>query len=384
MKKIFFIAMFLFILMATPFVTSASVFFFMPQSMEYQESDTFIRSLYLDTNGQEVNAIESRINFNQDVLEVVDIITGDSVVKFWVETPTISNEKGVIEFVGGTPNGYNGKGVILKIIFKAKKVGDCDLNISDTKLLLNNSEAAEDETIFSNDNCNIIERSEDSIKITCNSHSDQDEWQSSNTIDLHWDLIDKAEYSYILSKDFMAEPDGISDKPKGKLIWMGDMSYEGLEDDIYYFHLKQKLSDEEDWSSKATVRAMIDATIPEEFMSQTVEIEGRRYLVFSATDVTSGVDHYEMSEVDLNWFGNVRSEEEAEWRIIESPYLLDDQNLKKIIKIKAIDKAGNERLSEIVLSSNSKYSTSQIAFFILVMMAITVLILWKLLFFKRK
>ena len=383
MKKIFFIAMFLFFLMVTPFVTSASVFFFMPQSMEYQESDTFIKSLYLDTNGQKVNAIESRINFNQDVLEVVDIITGDSVVRFWVETPTISNEKGAIEFVGGTPNGYDGEGVILKIIFKAKKVGDCDLNISDTKLLLNNSEATEDETIFSNDNCNIIEKSEDSIKITCNSHLNQDEWQSSNSINLHWDLIDKAKYSYILSKDFMAEPDGISDKPKGKLIWMGDMSYEGLEDDIYYFHLKQKLSDEKGWSSKATIRAMIDATIPEEFMSQTVEIEGKRYLVFSAADATSGIDHYEMSEVDLSWFGSAGSEKEAQWRIIKSPYLLDDQNLKKIIKIKAIDKAGNERVSEIVLSSNPKYSTSQIAFLILIIMAITVLILWKL-FFKRK
>lgn len=381
MRKTFFIAISLFLFMAAPFISSASILFFLPQNEEHQESEIFIKTLYIDTEGQEINTIASKINFNQDVLEVVDVITGDSAIKLWMGEPVISNKNGSIEFVGGIPNGYSGEGVILKIIFKAKKTGNSNLNISDIKVLLNNNKATEDETIFFDDNSSIIEKSDDFIKITSPSRTDQDNWQRSNVLGLHWDLVDEAQYSYILSRDPLAEPDEISDKPEGELIWMGDMNYKGLEDDIYYFHLKQKLSDEK-WSPKVTIIAMIDTTNPEEFTLQIIDIEGKKYLVFSAIDATSGIDHYEVSEIGLNWLGSVESKQEPEWKIAESPYLLEDQNLRSVVKIKAIDKAGNKRLSEIVLSSGPKFFTEQIIFLTLVIIAIIVLMSLKL--FPRK
>ena len=36
-----------------------------------------------------------------------------------------------------------------------------------------------------------------------------------------------------------------------------------------------------------------------------------------------------------------------EWERAESPYLLKDQSLKSIIKVKAVDKAGNEKIVKV-------------------------------------
>lgn len=64
--------------------------------------------------------------------------------------------------------------------------------------------------------------------------------------------------------------------------------------------------------------------------------EGKYFIVFSTTDKQTGIDHYEVKEGKKDW-------EEA-----ESPYLLKDQSLKSIIKVKAIDKAGNKRIAEYI------------------------------------
>jgi len=62
--------------------------------------------------------------------------------------------------------------------------------------------------------------------------------------------------------------------------------------------------------------------------------EGKYFIVFSTTDKQTGIDHYEIKEGKRSW------------KKAESPYLLEDQSLKSIIKVKAVDKAGNERIVE--------------------------------------
>ncbi len=79
-------------------------------------------------------------------------------------------------------------------------------------------------------------------------------------------------------------------------------------------------------------------TIPPDAFS--VELETMRgvfggdyFAVFSTVDKQSGLDHYEIFEREA-------------WKTIESPYRLKDQALRYPVQIKAIDKAGNERLGE--------------------------------------
>jgi len=66
--------------------------------------------------------------------------------------------------------------------------------------------------------------------------------------------------------------------------------------------------------------------------------EGRYFLIFSTTDKQTGLDYFEVSE---------SREGEENWKRGESPYLLEDQDLESVIKVKAIDEAGNERVVEI-------------------------------------
>ncbi len=68
--------------------------------------------------------------------------------------------------------------------------------------------------------------------------------------------------------------------------------------------------------------------------------EGKYFIIFSTTDKQTGIDHYEVAET--------REGEEKSWKKGESPYLLEDQELKSIIEVKAIDNAGNERIMQVV------------------------------------
>jgi len=62
---------------------------------------------------------------------------------------------------------------------------------------------------------------------------------------------------------------------------------------------------------------------------------GKYFIVFSTTDKQTGVDFYEVKEGKKDWK-----------RATTSPYLLQDQSLTSIIKVKARDRAGNERIIE--------------------------------------
>ncbi len=62
--------------------------------------------------------------------------------------------------------------------------------------------------------------------------------------------------------------------------------------------------------------------------------DGQYFITFNTTDKQTGIDYYEVKEG------------RGEWRRAVSPYLLEDQSLKGIIKVKAVDKAGNERIAE--------------------------------------
>lgn len=85
-----------------------------------------------------------------------------------------------------------------------------------------------------------------------------------------------------------------------------------------------------------------DKTPPDEF-AVTVEstrrvFGGNYYAVFATQDKQSGIDHYEIFE-------------RGAWRTVTSPHELKDQYLLGGIQVKAIDKAGNERIGTYIEGS---------------------------------
>jgi hypothetical protein len=62
--------------------------------------------------------------------------------------------------------------------------------------------------------------------------------------------------------------------------------------------------------------------------------DGKYFISFFTTDKQTGIDYFEVQE---GW---------RRWKRAESPYLLEDQTLQSIIKVRAVDMAGNERIVE--------------------------------------
>lgn len=87
---------------------------------------------------------------------------------------------------------------------------------------------------------------------------------------------------------------------------------------------------EDPWLSE--VRADIVPPDPFEIIVESARgvFGGKYFAVFSTVDKQSGMDHYEIFE-------------RGAWKSAVSPYELRDQSLKEGIRVKAIDKAGNER-----------------------------------------
>jgi len=350
---------------ALPLGAGAAVLYLMPQSQTVYQGDNFLVDVMLDSEGAQINAAEVYLKFPNEKTEVVDAGNGGSIFGLWPQEPDFSNQKGEVYFTGGVPGGFKGSGKLVSITFNSlgTPLGIGQIQISfkeNSKVLLNDGKGTPADLVFLEGNYEIVEKEEGLPVISSSSHPDPKKWFQSSTIHLHWDLVEGAEYSYQLSKDPLAEPDNVPDRPEGELKWVGDMEYANLEDGIYYFTLKQKLPGK-DWSGIVRFRANIDTKPPEEFKPEIGRdpsvFGGKYFLSFATTDAMSGVDYYEILEepqknIFTRFFSQNRRktlrETAQNWKIGESPYLLEDQSLQSIIKVKAVDKAGNERLAEII------------------------------------
>jgi hypothetical protein len=116
----------------------------------------------------------------------------------------------------------------------------------------------------------------------------------------------------------------------------------------------------------------VDTVPPESFTALLGNdpqlFDGRSYLVFMAVDKSSGVDHYAVAESRLPAFLFPLS-----WKVATSPYVLVNQNLTSTIYIKAVDRAGNERLS--VFPPQHLFTAYEKALF-LVILIVFVLLSW--------
>ncbi|OGZ57572.1 MAG: hypothetical protein A2827_01110 [Candidatus Spechtbacteria bacterium RIFCSPHIGHO2_01_FULL_43_30] len=106
---------------------------------------------------------------------------------------------------------------------------------------------------------------------------------------------------------------------------------------------------EDEWHDEI----MLDSTSPEPFIvsvSKHKDIFGGKYFIsFSTVDKQTGIDHYEVFEY---FDGKV-----SETKNAASPYLLDNQELNGIIRVRAVDKRGNEAISEIRLNNELESKT---------------------------
>jgi hypothetical protein len=82
------------------------------------------------------------------------------------------------------------------------------------------------------------------------------------------------------------------------------------------------------------------------YLARNKEIfNGKYYITFEAKDKQSGIAYYEISEKPITFiFLSKPDIKNLSFKKAESPYVLEDQSLRSYVIVKAVDKAGNERI----------------------------------------
>ncbi len=243
----------------------AATIFFEPPTADFRVFDSVRVDVYVETEGETINAVEGTLIYPSDTLRLTGISDGDSVISLWVERPR-EVRPGEIRFSGIIPGGFSGVlqpdspivkgGKLLRLEFVTESTGDVIINGVDVHVLLNDGNGTR---------------------------------------------------AFVTMLPF----DGavVSNVP----------------------HVIIPPSDED---------------APEPFLvslhSEQAVYDGKFFIIFSTTDKDSGVDHYEVCEekniLISKWCVNG-------WTTATSPHLIADQALESTIKVKAIDRSGNEQIA---------------------------------------
>ena len=277
--------------------------------------------------GECVNVIDAVINYT-DNIQPIDVSIGKSIFSMWVERPVIDKENRRITLAGGIPNGYCGR--------------------VDGDPMLTNIIA---EIIFRSPGMQVGQS------------------ESGDVATLSFSNETKA----LLN-------DGLGTEAPltifGSSINLNKNPGPQLADDW-----RQSVKD--------------DNIPPEEFSislnrdEKGINFNGKYFIDFTTTDKQTGISHYEVMEepvsqlYSFNW-GGVG----ASWVTEESPYVLKDQSLNSTIRVKAIDKAGNEYIATLVPDESLKtISRNQIITFSVaggVMLLLVILVIFIFLIRRRK
>lgn len=128
---------------------------------DIKTGDEFIVDVFVHTD-LKINAVEGKLIYPKNNLEIKEIRDGNSVVNFWIEKP--QDNDGIISFSGITPAGFNGNNKkLFSIVFKAKNIGETMINLDDVKLLTADGHGTNSLSNIFNLNLNIKKGADNSI-----------------------------------------------------------------------------------------------------------------------------------------------------------------------------------------------------------------------------
>jgi len=323
--------------------------FLSPGSGQYQVGSTFQVKVKTDSKGTPINAAEAKVSFSQDMLEVRSISKEGSIFKLWPEEPVFSNSKGEVSFKGGVPGGFTGEGVIVSFSFKAKKIGEAKVLLSQAKVLAADGRGTDILSSIQGATFSITEVPPEVVpevvkvppapKISSPTHPNEDFWYRNPNPEFQWEVSPDI---IALSLQFNRQPSSIPASLAEKIT--NSMSFKDVEDGVWYFHLRVK--NKFGWSGTSHFKVQID-TVPPNAFEIVIDNEGdstnpRPLLYFEAKDDLSGISHYEVKIGE----GEIISLTPAQISPFQLP--LQPPGSYEIL-VKAFDKAGNSRESSTLL-----------------------------------
>lgn len=112
-------------------------------------SDGLIQvDVVMDSESENINTLKGVLVYDPNRLTIKQIITGDSVVNFWMDAPT-NNSLGEVLFSGIIPGGILTKnGPVFSVIFSGKTEGIAEIGFKNFEVLLNDGEGTQTKTSF--------------------------------------------------------------------------------------------------------------------------------------------------------------------------------------------------------------------------------------------
>ncbi len=340
---------FVFVLLTTPPRAEAATLKISPEVGVFTVGSTVEISLFVDTEGESINAFEIILRFPADKLQVVSAGTGPSIVGIWATQPKYNNQTGTIELRGGIPGGITtSRGFLASFTFRARQIGSAIIKPEDSSKILLNDGLATD----------VLHGSAGAILefklppplgpfVVSETHPDESRWYIGQDVILHWAPDDRAEgYSYVLNQDPISLPDDISEGVKSSV------SYKSVSSGKNYFHIKALRGGV--WGGVTHYGIKIDTEAPAPFpisiLPSATTIQRQPIIEFGTTDGLSGVDRYEIKIVPLS-SGSSQAKSSNQQRLfieVESPYVAEPLELGAYdVIVRAFDKAGNfEELSQ--------------------------------------
>jgi len=139
-KNYFFAVSVIFALLLIAVPVFAAEIYFKTDSTTVRPGDPLEVLVSLNTEKEDINAVEGTVLFPDDILKLENINEANSILTFWPEKPRVYDGN-KIKFAGITPGGYQEKtGLLFSITFQAKKEGAGIIEIKDSRVLLNDGQ----------------------------------------------------------------------------------------------------------------------------------------------------------------------------------------------------------------------------------------------------
>ncbi len=130
--------------------------YFGTNETEIAVGSTFEVGVFVDTEGERVNAFEGSLTFPSDAFSLEDVRDADSIVNLWLDRPQLSNVNCQmsnvscsIPFSGLVPGGYIGsEGALFSVVVKTKSPENLTavMDVMHAKVFLHDGEGTETKT----------------------------------------------------------------------------------------------------------------------------------------------------------------------------------------------------------------------------------------------
>ncbi len=277
------------------FLVFVSIFFFRtadaallyldPQVIDIYRGDTATVALRIDTDeGECINTVDAVLHYDSNI-RAVDVSRGDSILNVWLVDPVINEEEHTITLTGGLPGGYCGR-----------IAGDPRL----TNIIADIVFRSPGFSVGAGDNPTAEVRIDDS--------------------------------SSVLLHDGFGSPAPLRTQ-NATFNLLGTPGNTILDS----------------WKDKVQEDSVPPSNFVITLATSSTAFSQKYFIVFNSQDKQSGIDHYEvMEEPFTEFYSFTWGRVDAPWVVATSPYVLNDQTLNSTIRVKAVDKAGNETVEVYV------------------------------------